>query len=129
GGSVVQAVQAPTSACRQRRVVYDEGRLQRGVLTAAEAQRHRLARERTDVERALQVAAVLVQVRVRRQRRRAELDRQLVVRGRGGRLGRVDVQIERQRRAAPRRDRDRLGERVGVRGAVAVQPGLPATAV
>ena len=93
----------------QRRVVDDERRLERGVLGAGEADRHRLARERRDVERLLACSPVaLLRLRVRRQRGRARLDRQLVVRRRGGGLRGVDVQVERQRRAAAGRDRHRL---------------------
>jgi len=50
------------SAEVERRVVDDEGRLQRGVLGAGEADRHRLAREGRDVERAQRVAGRLVEV-------------------------------------------------------------------
>jgi hypothetical protein len=60
---------------------------------------------------------------------RAGRDGQLVVGRRRGGLGGVDMQPERQRGVAAGRDRHRLGEGVGVAGAVAVHPGVPGAAV
>ena len=78
----------------------------------------------------------MVQVRVRREGgedgtgRVADLHLERVVRGGGGRLGGIDVEVERQRRRRlAARDRDLLVNRVGVRGAVAVQPRVPRSAV
>src|SRR5262249_55477514 len=63
---------------------------------------------------------------VRRQGGPAQLHGERVVRGDRGGLGGGDVQPERQRvAAAPRRNGDRLGQRVGGGGAGAVQPGVP----
>lgn len=111
-------------------VVEDEARLEAGVLGPGEGEAHGLARERRHVERLLYVAGGLVEVRVRRQCRTADLRRQLVVRGGRGRLGGVDVQPEGEGgTAAAGRDRDALREGVGVRTADTVQPGEAGAAV
>src|SRR2546423_6160297 len=116
------------SADRQRRVVDDERGGLRGVLGAAERDRDGLAGVGRQVERLLHVPGP-VDVGVRRQYRRTDLDLHHVVHRGTGVLA-ADLQPERQRRGvAPDRDGHRLGHAVVVRDAVPVEPGVVGTAV
>src|SRR6185437_13131483 len=78
-----------------------------------------------DAEALQRVAGGGGEVAERRQGGATRLDGQ-IVEGRGGRgLRGVDVQVEAEGSRAPGRNRHRLGQRVGVGGAVAVHPGVP----
>ena len=120
----------------QRIVVDDEARLERDVLGSGEFQRDGLAGEAGQAEGVLGVAGVVVEVGVGRQRRKdssarvEDLDLEGVERGARGRLGGVDVQPEARTSLSCTSTRcSRPATRVGVGGAVAVEPGVPASGV
>src|SRR5262249_47478040 len=118
------------------KVVHHEGGLQRNILRPYQEDPDGLALEGGYIERLLGIAGVLVQIREGRQRGKhrvrtvAYLHAERIEGDGGRRLRRVDVQEEAQgRRRNGGRDRHLLEERIGMRDAIAVQPGLKRSAV
>src|SRR5262249_30144815 len=120
----------------ERNVIDDERCLQHAAFHALHKDLDRLALEGGDIKGFLLISGGRVQVRIGRQRRKhcprriEYLDGQRVERRRRAGFGGIDVQPEGQGcRGGVGGNGDGLRNGVSVRASVAIEPGVPATAV